>query len=74
MQKDMFEGLSLCDRNKFGVVWCPWAVSKLPQGSGRLCSRAGLSPCVISFGPSGFLRCQFWSESGVPVPAQERLF
>ncbi len=32
MQKDMFEGLSLCGRNKFGVVWCPWAVSKLPHG------------------------------------------
>lgn len=70
----MFEGLSLCGRNKFGVVWCPWAVSKLPQGSGRLCSRAGLAPCSVQFGASGHLSCRFWSESGSALPVQESLF
>lgn len=74
MQKEMFEGLGLCGRNRFGVVWCPWAVSKLPYGSGRLCTRAGLAPCVVSFGPSGFPCCAFWFENGSPVPLQERLF
>jgi hypothetical protein len=74
MQKAIFEGLSLCGRNSFGVVWCPWAVSRLPQGSGRLCSRAGLSPCRVFLGPSGIPCCAFWSESGVPAPVQVGLF
>jgi hypothetical protein len=49
----MFEGLSLCGREAFGVCWCPFAVSRLPYGSGRSALPVGWSLVVFLLAPLG---------------------
>lgn len=60
---DMFEGFDLDGRESFGVVWCPFRVYLIPQGSGCLCSATGLERCRVRSDSRG-LWCRCWRPDG----------